>query len=278
MNIKKHIPNAITCGNLLCGCLGLLVTSWYRLDLAFIFMLLAAFLDFFDGFFARLLKVNSPIGKDLDSLADMVTFGVLPGFIMFRMLSISVLGFNVELAKEAYSSLDRIVKAGGFDSAVLIEFGVQNLTKVDLFLPFIAFLIPVFSAIRLAKFNNDTRQSDSFIGVPTPANAILIGSLGFILIRHTGSDFNLSYFSKAPLISLTLLMCYLLIAELPLFALKFKNFGWPDNKIRYSFLIISVLLLIVFQVMAIPFIIFLYIVLSVVNNRILKSTARKNNN
>ncbi len=271
MNIKKHIPNAITCGNLLCGCLGLLVTSWYRLDLAFIFMLLAAFLDFFDGFFARLLKVSSPIGKDLDSLADMVTFGVLPGFMMFRMLSLSVLGFNVGLAKEIYSSFS-------IGEPTLEAIGILNLSKYDLYLPFIAFLIPVFSAIRLAKFNNDTRQSDSFIGVPTPANAILIGSLAFILVRNTGSDFNLSYFSKAPLIALTLMMCYLLIAELPLFALKFKNFGWPDNKLRYSFLIISVVLLILFQVMAIPFIIFLYIVLSVVNNRILKTTARKNNN
>jgi CDP-diacylglycerol--serine O-phosphatidyltransferase len=271
MNIKKHIPNAITCGNLLCGCLGILVTSWYKLDFAFFFIVLAAFLDFFDGFFARILKVTSPIGKDLDSLADMVTFGVLPGFIMFKMISLTILGFNIELAQDIYSSF-RI------GEPTIAELEKSGVTVITLFLPFIAFLIPIFSAIRLAKFNNDLRQSDSFIGVPTPANAILIASLAFILMSqlHWKNTFEYPFFYKTiHLIGLTLLMSYLLVAELPLFALKFKNFGWADNKIRYSFLIISVILLILFQFIAIPFIIFLYIVLSILNNRMNKTQTLK---
>lgn len=250
MTIKKHIPNAITCGNLLCGCIGIQFCLLHRLDYAFYSVIIAAVLDFFDGFAARLLKVSSPIGKDLDSLADMVTFGVLPGFIMNMMLWGS-------------SSLGR-------DS------------KLDLYLPFLAFMIPVFSALRLAKFNNDTRQSDSFIGVPTPANTILISSLGYILFGDFSdiAMFKSQYAPTPPdtfldlqflknqywLVSITLITSFLLIAELPLFALKFKNFGWTDNKLRYLFLIIAVILLILFQVTALPFIILLYILLSVINN------------
>lgn len=264
MNIKKHIPNAITCGNLFCGCLGLLATSWYRLDLAFFLIILAAFLDFFDGFFARILKVSSPIGKDLDSLADMVTFGLLPGFIMFRLISLSILNFDTYLAQDIYSTL----RIGMPTLETLSNLGINNLYY--LLLPFIALFIPVFSAIRLAKFNNDSRQSDSFIGVPTPANAILISSLALVLTNHYFWQVDFEYkkmlFNPYSLIIITLLMSYLLIAELPLFALKFKNFGWVDNKTRYTFLIISVVLLILFQFIAIPFIILLYIAWSMISN------------
>lgn len=259
MNIKKHIPNAITCGNLFCGCLGIVCASWYRLDLAFFFIILAAFLDFFDGFFARILKVSSPIGKDLDSLADMVTFGLLPGFIMFKLIGLSVLGFNLELATDVYSTL----RVGEPTLREFENLGIHSMLPI--FLPFVAFIIPVFSAIRLAKFNNDARQSDSFIGVPTPANALFISSLGIIYFHFQ------PLFNPYTLSALTIVMSYLLIAELPLFALKFKNFGWADNKIRYSFLIISVILLILFQFIAIPFIIFLYIVLSIINNMMNKT-------
>ena len=270
MKIKKHIPNAITCCNLFCGCLGLLVTSWYQLDYAFFFIILAAFLDFFDGLFARILNVNSPIGKDLDSLADMVTFGVLPGFIMFKMISLSILEFDIDLAKDIYSSF----RIGEPTLEAISNLGINNLLYLTL--PFIGFLIPVFSAIRLAKFNNDKRQTDSFIGVPTPANAILISSLALVLTNQYFWDIDFEYkkilFNNYFLIGLTLLMSYLLISELPLFALKFKNFGWADNKIRYSFLIISVVLLVLFQFIAIPFIIFLYIILSIINNIINKHT------
>jgi CDP-diacylglycerol--serine O-phosphatidyltransferase len=240
MNIKKHIPNALTCCNLLCGCLGIMFTNSNKLDIAFYLVLVAAIFDFLDGFAARMLKVSSPIGKDLDSLADMVTFGVLPGFIMFHLI----------------------------DS---ITFHQVDLSTFNLYFPYIAFIIPVFSALRLAKFNNDTRQTDSFIGVNTPANTLLISSLGYIYVTVTNSEkgsgrfFDLLYNSYT-LPGLTLLMSILLVSELPIFALKFKNFGWADNKIRYVFLIIAAVLLILFQFFAFPFIIFLYILLSVINN------------
>lgn len=264
MKLKRHIPNAMTCGNLICGCFGLLFTASYRLDLAFYMIVIAGVLDFFDGFVARLMKVSSPIGRDLDSLADMVTFGVLPGFIMYKLIGLVMLDLKIDLAIDAYS-LFRIGEpiTGVFE-------------KIDgypwiIYSPFLAFLIPVFSAIRLAKFNNDKRQTQSFIGVPTPANALLIGSLGFLMIqqlRHEGDADNNYYliFNMYSLLVLTLLMSYLLIAEIPLFALKFSKFGWKLNRTRYMFLISSLALLILFQFTAFPFIIFLYVVLSIFSN------------
>ncbi|OFY85724.1 MAG: CDP-diacylglycerol--serine O-phosphatidyltransferase [Bacteroidetes bacterium RIFCSPLOWO2_12_FULL_35_15] len=244
MNIKKHIPNAITCGNLFCGCLAIVCAFNGNLVWSAYLVGIAAVLDFFDGFAARLLKVGGEMGKQLDSLADMVTFGVVPGVVLFQMIL-----RGLDLSKE------------GFD-----------LIENHPWIIYSAFIISIFSAIRLAKFNIDTRQTDSFIGVPTPANTILICSIPLIVnwdVSFSFVEYNLplNKFILNPylLISLSLLMSYLLIAELPLFALKFKNFGWADNKIRYSFLIISVILLIVFQFIAIPFIIFLYIILSILN-------------
>ena len=253
MQLKKHIPNSITCGNLLCGCLGIVASFDNRLDYAFYFVILAAVLDFLDGFAARLLKVSSPIGKDLDSLADMVTFGVLPGFIMFRMIAFSSLVLGNE---------------------------VSTLFKL------VSFIIPVFSAIRLAKFNNDPRQTDGFIGLATPANTIFISSLGYILFNKfrpsTGGGWQYVLPATDPwkdlqflnhpyyLCIIATVMSLLLVSEIPLFALKFKNFGWPDNKIRYIFLIITTVLLILFQVIALPFIILLYILLSVIINFTIK--------
>ena len=266
MNIKKHIPNVITCGNLFCGCLAIVAAFKGNLVMTAYLVGIAAVLDFFDGFVARLLKVGGEMGKQLDSLADMVTFGVVPGVVMFQLMS----------ASTKLNGKSTILLANDIGSYWLL----------------LSFLITIFSAIRLAKFNIDTRQTDSFIGVPTPANSILICSFPLIMCQvlpnmtspefenaaewsaHFGSwNTIFSYTLQNPyfLIGLTLLMSYLLVAELPLFALKFKNFGWPDNKIRYSFLIISVILLILFQFIAIPFIIFLYIVLSVINNMMNKT-------
>lgn len=238
-SIKKHIPNTITSGNLLCGCLA--IVSALNGDLVWSAYLvgIAAVLDFFDGFTARLLNVHSEIGKQLDSLADMVTFGVVPGILLFKML------------------LSTVTSYCGIPEGIFI------------YLPYIAFIIPIFSAIRLAKFNIDTRQSSSFIGVPTPANAILICSLPLIQsFQHHIGNFNVNSIIGNVwfLTALSVVMSFLLIAELPLFALKFKNFGWPDNKIRYSFLIISIIMLVLFQFIAIPFIIFLYVILSAINN------------
>ena len=235
MQIKKHIPNALTCGNLLCGCLAIISALKGNLIESAYLVGIAAMLDFFDGFAARLLNVHSEIGKQLDSLADMVTFGVVPGMIIYTML---------------------LQKSNTF-----IE---QNQ-----WVSFFAFLITIFSALRLAKFNIDTRQTQSFIGLPTPATSILICSLPLIqAFQPTIGNFNLNTIIQNPwiLLTLTILLSYLMIAELSLFALKFKSFGWVDNKIRYSFLIISILLILFFQFIAIPFIIFLYLIFSIINN------------
>ena len=251
MNIKKHLPNAITCGNLFCGCLA--IVSAFKGDLVWSAYLvgIAAVLDFFDGFAARLLKVHSAIGSQLDSLADMVTFGVVPGVIMFQLIRHSI---------DTYSEM---------------QLGIV----IPVYFSYVSFFIVIFSAIRLAKFNIDTRQTDSFIGVPTPANSILICSFPLILEFQTKSQDELWVLLLNPyfLIVLTILMSYLLVAELSLFALKFKNFGWIDNKIRYSFLIISLFLLILFQFIAIPFIIFLYIILSIINNTFNKNEIQSRN-
>ncbi|TDE16242.1 CDP-diacylglycerol--serine O-phosphatidyltransferase [Dyadobacter psychrotolerans] len=228
--IRRNLPNALTCGNLLCGCIGIvevfhgnIVLSCYLIGVALIF-------DFFDGFLARLLKVSSPIGRDLDSLADMVTFGVLPSVIVFQLLMGST-----------PKNMDEIWK------------------------PYLAFFIAIFSAIRLAKFNNDPRQSDTFIGVPTPANALLIGSLP-VIVHQYGAIWEQIIVNTSNLLILTFVMSFLLVAELPLLALKFKAFGWKGNEIRYSFILISALLLIFFQILAIPVILILYIFVSLLSN------------
>lgn len=220
------IPNLMTCGNLLCGCVG--IVSAFRGDLLLSGMLIfiAGVLDFLDGFVARLLKQSSPIGKELDSLADVVTFGVLPSMLVFQLL------------EKANPALDSFLTSS------------------------VAFVMAVFSALRLAKFNIDTRQSDSFIGVPTPANAIVVASLPFILRYHPA--FEGWIVNQSILIGYTLLMSFLLVAELPLFALKFKTFGWQGNQIKYIFLILAVVLLIFLKFAAIPPIVGLYILMSFV--------------
>lgn len=226
MNIKRHIPNTLTCLNLLSGCVGVVAAFEGHFILVPYMVWLAAFFDFFDGFAARMLKVSSPIGKELDSLADMVTFGFLPAALIFMMLR------------------------------------EHNLAE---WVPYLAFTIAVFSALRLAKFNVDTRQSESFIGLPTPANALLLSSFPAILLY---SELPLG-FIQAPwfLLSCTFIFSFLLVAELPLLAFKFSNFSWASNKLKYIFLITSVLLIILFKFVAIPLIIILYILLSLFNRK-----------
>lgn len=247
MNIKKHIPNAITCCNLLCGCIAIVQAMNGNLVWAAYLVGLAAIFDFFDGFAARLLKVSSPIGKDLDSLADMVTFGVVPGIVMFQMIR---LGLNLD--KEGFSIIDTYR-----------------------WLTYFPFIIIVFSAIRLAKFNNDTRQSDSFIGLPTPANAIIILSIPLIANWDVSFSYE-AYHEHRSLLNpyvLCLMSCILsvlLVAELPLFALKFKHFKWKGNEVRFIFLMLCVLMLATLQLVGIPLCIVLYVLMSVINNFITK--------
>ncbi len=237
------IPNIMTLGNLLCGCLGIVFVFEGNLLWASYLIFLAGILDFLDGFVARLLKQHSEIGKQLDSLADMVTFGVLPSFILAKLIQLA-------------SSKDSVLSD-------LLPSNILSQVHLPL-LAYIPFILALFSCLRLAKFNIDTRQSDSFIGVPTPANAFVVAA--FPLILEFNTEYKFIILNSTFLITYTLIMSYLLISEIPLFALKFKNFSWADNKIKYIFLILSVILLVVLQFVAIPLIIFLYIIMSIMNN------------
>ena len=236
----KHIPNFLTCCNLLCGCVGIVEAFLGNLTAAAYFIGLAAVFDFLDGLSARMLKAVSSIGKQLDSFADLISFGLLPAAILYIMI---------------YQNIS---------SSILSQLDLDNIFNFQTLPAYTAFLIPVFSAIRLAKFNIDTRQSDSFIGLPTPANAILIGSLPLILANDT---FHLSpvILNSYFLIPTILLLCYLLISKLSLFSLKFKNISWGQNKIRFIFLLISLVLIIMLTYTAIPLIIFLYIFMSLID-------------
>jgi len=239
MTFKKHIPNIITSLNLLSGIIALFYAVFGQLEFAGLFVVFGIGFDFFDGFAARLLNVQGELGKQLDSMADMVTSGVVPGIIMFQLL----------LRATSNSSIETIFELGTFE-----------------IIPFIGLLIIVASAYRLAKFNIDTRQSDSFIGLPTPANTLLIVSLSWI-IAYSDLDFFTSLL-KNPyiLVGITVVCSYLLNAEIPLFALKFKNYSWKDNGYKFVFLAVSVALLVTMQFIAVPLIILLYVLISVWNN------------
>jgi len=262
--IKRHIPNAITCGNLLCGCLAIVKAFEGDLVWAAYLVGIALVLDFFDGFTARLLKVASPIGKDLDSLADMVTFGVVPGIVMFKMISLSLFVLDDSVATQGWT----------IHPPTFAQICLNNLK-------YFAFIIPIFSAIRLAKFNNDTRQSDSFIGVPTPANAMVICSIPLFvnfnpaILTGCFSIIGIEEYFKNPFVLclVSLIMSLLLVAPLPLLALKFKNFGWADNKMRFILIGLVVICIALFQFVGIPLAIILYILLSVINNIINKQKA-----
>lgn len=220
--ITRHIPNTITCLNLFAGCVSCVMAFQGDFLTASFCIYLAALFDFLDGMAARLLKAYSDIGKELDSLADMISFGMAPGLILFSWLN------NILIAESTYLS-------------------------------YIAFLIPVFSALRLAKFNIDTRQTSSFIGLPTPANAIFIASL---IAVHT-HPYLINILSNCwVIIGMIIILSFLLVCELPMFSLKFKSLRWKDNQIRYIFLILSIVLILVFRLMGLPLIIILFIIMS----------------
>ncbi|HEY3401941.1 MAG TPA: CDP-diacylglycerol--serine O-phosphatidyltransferase [Ohtaekwangia sp.] len=214
----RQLPNFLTCCNLICGCFGIVFLLEDRGVPAAYFVWAAGIFDFFDGFAARLLKVNSPIGKELDSLADVISFGVLPALVMYKLIG--------------------------------------DHTTSDV-LPYIGFSIAAFAALRLAIFNIDETQSDSFRGLNTPATTLFITALP-LLPESVGAWL----FQDWLLVILTLALSLLMVSRIEIFALKFKNFTWQDNKIRFTFLALSVLLLVVFQVTAIPLIILLYVALS----------------
>ena len=232
MNLKKHIPNIITLLNLLCGCIALVFAGEANFEMAFFFVCLGIFFDFFDGFFARLFNVSSPLGLQLDSLADMVTSGVVPGFVLFKMLSNSV-----------------------------------NSDPSLMYLPYLGFIITLGSCYRLANFNIDTRQTDSFIGLPTPANALFILSLP-LLLKNSDSLIVLELLINPwVLIFISILSAYILNAEIPLFALKIKKFNLKDNALQLFFLLISILLLAYLQFAGVALIIVFYVLLSIITNK-----------
>ena len=227
-SITRHIPNTVTCLNLFSGCIACVMAFEAEYELAMLFIVLSAVFDFFDGMLARALHAHSKIGKDLDSLADDVSFGVAPSVLVFSLF------------KEVhYPSL-------------LIDF--QD------YIPYLAFIISVFSALRLAKFNVDERQTTSFIGLPVPANALFWGSL--VVGAHSflvSDSFNAIY-----LFILAALFSYLLVSEIPMFSLKFKNLSWKDNKVSFIFLLVCIPLLIFLGIAGFAAIIVWYILLSVI--------------
>ena len=229
--MRKHIPNTITCCNLLSGCIAAMYAFEGVYSLAFIFIMAGAVFDFFDGLSARALGVSSPIGKELDSLADVVTFGFAPAAMVFSWLG-----------ECANAHLD-----------MWLAFVV----------PFVAFLLVAFSALRLAKFNVDERQTSSFIGLPTPANALFWGAL---VIGAHDKMIALPY-GWLLIIALVFLFSWLLVAEIPMFSLKFKNLSWKSNRTAYTYLLVSLVLLIVLGLTGLSAVIGWYIILSILTQK-----------
>lgn len=224
--ITRNIPNTITCCNLVSGCIATTFAFVNNPEMALLWIIIGAVFDFFDGMSARLLGVSSPIGKELDSLADDVTFGVAPATMVFAELGVMDYPSFLEPAREI--------------------------------LPFFAYIMAAFAALRLAKFNLDTRQATSFIGLPTPANALFWGSL----IVGACDIIESSPANVFVLMAMVLLSSYLQVAELPMFALKFKHWGWKGNQVKYIFIVSCVPLLVIFKMSAFALIIAWYVILS----------------
>lgn len=223
--MKKHIPNTITCCNLIAGCIATYFAFDNQFEAALLCIVVGAVFDFFDGMSARLLHVSSPIGKELDSLADDITFGFAPSAMVFSYLCT----FHVHLP----------------------------------WLPFLAFVMAAFSALRLAKFNLDERQALGFIGLPTPANALFWGAL----IVGLGDVLDAVPYAFWIILLGTFVSCYLLVAEIPMFALKFKNWGWKGNEVKYIFILSCIPLLVLLGISGLSAAIAWYILLSVITNR-----------
>ena len=226
--MKKHIPNILTCCNLFTGCVSIVMALRGNLEVASLLIFVSALFDFLDGFAARMLKVKSDIGVDMDSLADVFSFGGAPAMIMFVWIERSLTNLPPYLQEMGFIQL----------------------------LPYFAFIVPAFSAVRLAKFNHDDRQITEFRGLATPANALFLGFLHF-------SSVDLPFLSNVwVLLTLTLTFSILLVSDIPMFALKFKNLKLKGNEIRYTFLLISLILLVIFKLGAFPIIILTYILIS----------------
>lgn len=238
MSLKTYIPNTLTLLNLLSGVIAVMFAAINQLEMAAYFVFIGILFDYFDGFTARLLNVQGELGKQLDSLADVITSGVVPGIVMFQLIR---------------QSLGQWVEPLWFTSVDKLEW-----------LPFLGLMIPLASAYRLANFNIDTRQTNSFIGLPTPALSIFVLALPLILSQDPHPFIESLIKNSYVLIAITIIGSYLLNAELPMFALKFKTYQLKENFIKYIFLVLSLILLIGFQYLAIPLILILYIIMSVI--------------
>ncbi|WP_128330336.1 phosphatidylcholine/phosphatidylserine synthase [Apibacter sp. HY039] len=242
----KHLPNILTLANLFCGSIACIFAIINAPTSHILYLLIASLVfDFFDGFVARAVRASGPLGKELDSLADMVTFGLLPGILMFKLL-------------------------GG--NLILNSFLSQSftLTAHSIF-PFFGLLITLFSALRLAKFNLDEEQSYYFKGLPTPANTIFIFAIYWIIEKNSTVFWNNSLI----LFFLTILSSYILVANLPLLALKFKSLKLKDNSLVFSFIILCLVLLLLLQISAIPIIVLLYIIISILFRKKIISNGTK---
>lgn len=268
--IKRLIPNLLTAGNLVGGMLAIIFTLTGRIDLAPWCIFASAIFDFLDGFAARLLKVQNELGKQLDSLADMVTFGVAPGIMVYYLL----------LGSGDVSNLSMVM----YRNYVNLGFEKELQETMISIAPYFAFLIPIFALFRLAKFNLDTRQTSSFIGLPTPAmtlfftvipvlslNAINLNTIGGKMYEWQDWVGTSILLNPIFLLISTIVMSIMMVVELPLFALKFNTFKWKGNEIRFIFLTICIGLFATLLFWSIPLIIILYIILSVINNVINKT-------
>lgn len=239
----KQIPNILTSLNLLCGCVAVLFVVSGDLIVVAFFVVIGIIFDFLDGFAARLLKTQSKTGLQFDSLADMVTSGLVPGLVMLQLLNVSIFGNTMTI------------------SETLSPSSLNN--EFSNYLPFVGLLVTVASGYRLAKFNVDIHQTDSFIGLPTPANTLLILSLPLILEFQNSHLIESVILNKWFLLGVILVSCILLNSKIHLFALKFKTWDFKNNAIRYVFLLLSLIALILMKFIAIPIIITLYIIISV---------------
>lgn len=232
MTIRKHIPNSITCMSLVSGCIATVMAFEGNLFAALLWIMIAAVFDFMDGFAARLLKAYSPMGKELDSLSDQVSFGVAPGMVLFRLLT---------------------------EAAPALPLG-----ELNGYVPYLAFVIPAFSGLRLAKFNIDERQTTSFIGLPVPAHALFWGSMAYATQPLVEGHATLLTATLLPLACFT---SWLLVSEVPMFSLKVKSWGWKGNELRYILVACAIAFVALWGSLGIAGTILLYVILSLLNKK-----------
>ncbi len=255
--MRKNIPHLLTLSNLLCGSIAVVFAVQNQFEWTAFFVFLGIFFDFFDGLAARLLKTQSEFGIQLDSLADMVTSGLVPGIVMYQLFTLSLTGgWNVVSWNE-----------GGLGSSG---------PEISSLLPYFGFLITLSSAVRLARFNIDEDQLESFKGLPTPANTLLIVSLPLILLYQGNDYLNSLILNPWFLIGLTILSSYLLNSNIELFALKFKDWRFKGNALRYIFVLLSLVLLLTMKYLAIPMIVLLYVMSSLVYQWEMRSKVNEN--